>query len=361
MEIYKAHRQWASRPADERFPTLQALYDATKAYASNAREADAAFSDLRAEASNGNIVLVGKTNQPATLTNWAFGQLATRAGAPAAYLRDLPATLACQNLNHGLKVRSDAGDEGNARADARLLLQPENGGFVCRALTTDAYTRIWNHEVAARLLELEADGWMPAVPDTDWGKDVTALYASDRDMFAFIRSTATLREPGTNEPLYRGVIFENSEVGAGSLIRTRFLYRRMCGNHLILGASEMDEIKIRHVGDARSRWTAWSAELKLYANESVSEEEAKIAAAKRVVIGASKEQVLDQLFSLRTINIPRKVLAAGYDATVPSEDGSPNTVWGIAQGLTRHSQTIPYADQRTEIDKGAGRILRMAF
>ena len=49
MEIFKANQQWASRPADERFPSLDALYKATKAYASTAVEAHVDFSSLRAQ------------------------------------------------------------------------------------------------------------------------------------------------------------------------------------------------------------------------------------------------------------------------------------------------------------------------
>src|SRR5712692_2741576 len=107
MELFKANRQWANRPKDERFPSIKALYEATKAYAATAVESDVAFSSLRAEAQEGEIVLVGKSNVPAKLTNWSFGQLSARAGAPANYLSTLPATLAVQNLNHGLKARTD--------------------------------------------------------------------------------------------------------------------------------------------------------------------------------------------------------------------------------------------------------------
>lgn len=123
MEIFKANRQSAERPADERFPNLRALYEATKAYADHAAEVERPWSELRAEADGEDVRLVGKRNQPATLTNWAFGQLANRVQAPADYLRRLPPTLAAQNLNHGLAARPD----GNAQ-----LLFQTNGGLLQR-------------------------------------------------------------------------------------------------------------------------------------------------------------------------------------------------------------------------------------
>ena len=356
MELFKAHEQWANRPEDERFESLTALYEATKEYASDAREKMVNVAELRTEAIGGDVQLVGRMGNPAKLTHWSFGQLSARVGAPAGYLRGLPATLACQNLNHGLANYADKADRAN-------LLFHANGSLLCRAFTSDKYARIWNHEVAERLLTLEAKGWEPARPDIRASMgDFPALYASDHDMFAFIRNRAVrVSEPGNPEGLQRGVIVENSEVGASALKLTRFLYREMCGNHIIWGASKVLEISVRHVGDARSRWGLYQYELQRYADSSASEDERVIAAAKVKVIADTKEGVLDKLFGMRSLQLSRKTLDAGYDATVRAEDGPANTVWGIVQGLTRHSQTIPYADQRTGIDRAAGKIMEAEF
>jgi hypothetical protein len=80
-----------------------------------------------------------------------------------------------------------------------------------------------------------------------------------------------------------------------------------------------------------------------------------------VVSAATKEEVLDKLFGIRSLNLSRKLLTAGYEAALPEQDGDPRTAWGIAQGITRHSQTVPFADQRTVIDRAAGKILEIEF
>src|SRR5206468_10150174 len=100
MQIMKASQQWSERPADERFWTIQDLYEATRAHREAAIVAKPNLNQLRVEAKEGDIQLVGEHHN-AQLTHWAFGQLAARAEAPASYLRKLPATLAAQNLNHG--------------------------------------------------------------------------------------------------------------------------------------------------------------------------------------------------------------------------------------------------------------------
>ncbi len=365
MELFKAHKQWATRPDDERFPTVQALYDATQAYAQDAREKTVPWSEIRTEAVSDDVQITGKANVLATLTHWAFGQLCARLGAPAEYIRRLPATLACQNLNYGL---AHTAPEGNAN-----LLFHTNGGLLTRAITSEKYARIWNYEVAERLLELAAMGWEPATPDTNFAPPIgtfnppeslkkTAPYASDHDMFAFLRSTQNvIREVGSQEPLYRGVIVENSEVGAAALKLTRFLYRFLCGNHIIWGAQKVIDLSLRHVGNVRERIYLWNAELRKYAEESASDEEAKIAAAKRMQIAATKDEVLDKLFGMRSLNLGRKVLEASYNAIRPEQDGDPKTVWGMVQGITRYSQTIPYADRRTDLDRAAGKLLEVTF
>lgn len=358
MELFKASQQWANRPEDERFKSLSDLYAATRGYAEHATGATIPWKSLRVEASQGEVVLVGRKNQPANFTHWAFGQLCTKIGAPSGYLRNLPATLACQNLNHGLAARA----KDDSLSDAKLLLHI-NGSMVLRAITSENYRRIWNHEVVSRLLDLEATGkWEPAKPDfRHIGEPTPSLYASDHDMFAFLRSTTTVEEFGSSDPLRRGVIVENSEVGASALKLTRFLYRRMCGNHIIWGASKVVEVSVRHVGSIREKWSQFALQAKAWMDEGANQEEAKIKWAKQSVIAATKEQVLDMIFGQRSLKLTRDEIEKGYDAVRESEDGSPKTTWGMLQGLTRHSQTLKHADSRNDLDKRAGKLMEVEF
>jgi hypothetical protein len=386
MELFHAHNQWSTRPADERFASIQQLHDACKAYARSARENKVSATAIRTEAINGDVQLVGRAGNPAKLTHWSFGQLAARISAPASYLRDLPATLACQNLNHGLaKLPSDY--------NANLLFH-SNGTLLLRAFTSDEYSRIWNWEVAERLLTLEQQGWKPAVPTFSWsggevgiciqcsgrgidlgtleagacgychgtGKVLPALYASDHDMFAFVvNDSAVISEAGNPSGLRRGVIVQNSEVGASALKLTRFLFRDICSNFIIWGASKVLEIKVRHIGNARDRWHGYNAELRRYIEQGAAQDEYKISEAKRCKIGDNKGEVLDKLFGMKSVLLSRKTIEAGYDAVNRDQDGDPNTVWGIVQGLTRHSQTLPHADARTAVDTAAGKLMEANF
>lgn len=355
MELFHAHNQWANRPEDERFTSLEEMYTACKGYADTAVEKEIAYSDLRVEAVDGDVQIVGKAGVPAKLTHWAFGQLASRIAAPASYLRELPATLACQNLNHGLAKLTGAKDK------LAQLLFHKNGGLLLRALTSDIYTRVWNYEIAARLIDMQTYGWEIARPDIRVIDQRLPAYASDHDLFVFMRTANNAIEvKGQSSPCWRGTIWTNSEVGKGSLGMMHFLYNEMCGNHIIWGASEVSEVKLRHVGSVREKFQLFQAEAFKYEATAAGAEELKIESAQSTLIGGTKQEVLDTLFNIKRLGIPRSVLEAGYDACVPDQDGDPNTQWGMVQGLTRHSQTLPHADKRTKIDEGAGRLLGLS-
>lgn len=358
MELYHASHQWATRPADERFSTLADLHAATKRYAESARVAEAMWQDLRVEA-NGEELFVTRGATPAKITHYAFGQLAARVGAPAAYLRELPSTLAAQNLNHGLKAR---GIDGKAQ-----LLLHVNDALVLRAATSDEYSRIWNYEVVDRLQRMsDRYNLVPAQQTFSWdGTEVPesqdkALYASDHDMFVFLMSNGrTITDP-TGQTLRRGIITVNSEVGDCALKVMGFYFRDVCANHIIWGAQQIAEIRLTHRGKIRERWMETDIEIRRYLDGAASLDEATLQSL-TVRIADDKDAVLDKLFGLRSLGLSRKVLNAAYEAVDPMEDGDPRSVWGFAQGITRHAQTIPYADQRTELDRAAGKLMQLTF
>lgn len=368
MELFKAHQQWATRPADETFSTIEAAYQAAKGYASTAHEkADVNPATLRVETVNEEVRLLGKGGVPAVLTNWAFGQVAGMVGAPASYLRKLPATLAAQNLNHGLAARYGTAKQPIGSDRVNMLIHA-NGSMLVRAFNSEKYSRIWNWELLERMRDFHKYGWTNPKPFNKGPEDPT-IYVSDHDMFVFqVNDNYRISEPGNPDGLGRGFFVENSEVGAAKLRITTFLYRYMCSNHIIWGARNVDEISVRHIGNAHDRvmyqFDALKVQLKRYAEESASELEGKIKTAKTFVLAAGKKgDFLDALFAKLRGVVAKQDLKAGYETALKFEktDGPANTAWGLAQGLTRHSQTLQYADERVAMDRAAAKIIEMAF
>ncbi len=372
MELFKAHNQWKTRPSDERFGSVQALHSACNGYRLTAAEAEVPFSSLRVEAIDGDLKLVGKTGVPATLTHWSMGQLSMQASAPAGYLRQLPATLAAQNINHGLKARPDQ-DKKSA------LLFHQNGSLVLRAAVSESYTRIWNADISERLLQLQQDNpnWVNPMayqviePGKNGGWPTmsnemvpSGLYASDHDMFAFLIDQSKTFE-GSPEGLKRGFFVWNSEVGASSFGIQTFLYDRVCGNNIVWGASNVMEFKIRHIGNADERaFQNLRFELKKYSESASGEIETMVRKAKLIELGATKEDVLNSVFALaQKVKAPELTRSRIDEALTVADKrqdryGNPNTLWAVVSGLTEASQFSAYADERTKVDRAAGKLLK---
>ncbi len=140
--IGRVSSEWFSRPDDERYLSLGELYDAVKSRADRAHARTVESSAIRVEASRNNAerleLIVPGDRQPIAPTHWSYGQLCSLVGAPATYMRQLPAPLAAINLQHGLL---------NHRAELVKTLEMDDGRVDLRAVTGPEYGRIWDHEL----------------------------------------------------------------------------------------------------------------------------------------------------------------------------------------------------------------------
>ena len=156
VTAYTAHREWATRPPDERFDSVQALYNAARARRLRTEERPIETADFGTEAISDDVLAMrDQSGRTAALTNWSFEQLATIAGAPPTYLRTLPAPIASAALNHGLQRQRreqhqlftdqaapwtvSAGTVGSRRQDSRCSrsLTPASGRRACSCWMTD--------------------------------------------------------------------------------------------------------------------------------------------------------------------------------------------------------------------------------
>jgi hypothetical protein len=356
--LIKAHHQWANRADDERFSSVEEMHKWAKQYKVEAREAALSSPrQLKLGVVGGQdgqrIVLEGRTGQIADMTNWSFSQICREAEAPASYLRTLPATLARDCLTSGLERADDR--------EINLLLN-QNSKNTLRAITSPKYTRIWNSDVTERLVALKhsGQGWQEAPAAFDGSR---GQYLSDRDMFSFfVDNDRRIFEKDKNGGLSRGFFAWNSEVGASTFGIMTFLYEYVCGNHRVWGASEVVEVKIRHVGRADEKgFEELSAAVKMYADSSASEDEAKITMAREYRIGQTKDEVLDRLFGFNLAS--KKVLEQAHQIALEHEDwyGDPLSAWGMGGGLTQVARDLPNADERVALDRAGAKVLELAW
>ena len=213
VTAYTAHREWASRPLDERYASVHALYQAARARRERTEERDIVTADFRTEAVDDDLVLHQASGRTASLTHWSFGQLAIIAGAPAQYLRTLPAAIASNAVNFGLQRQ---------RREQHKLLVERTAPWTVRAITSQRYARVHHDELASRVLDLMAGhpAWhLPlGYKDGEYGAErvPSGAYLGDRDMFLFlVDGNRALDDPTdrSDAGLFRGFILRNSDVG----------------------------------------------------------------------------------------------------------------------------------------------------
>ncbi len=95
QRIGRVSSEWFSRPADERYLSLSDLYAAVRGRTERSRTRTVKSAEIRVEASRDDAerlaLLLPGSDAPVIPTHWSVGQLASLVGAPAAYLRQLPA------------------------------------------------------------------------------------------------------------------------------------------------------------------------------------------------------------------------------------------------------------------------------
>jgi hypothetical protein len=352
MNLFAAHTQWATRPSDERYQSLDAMQTVVERRALQSNSVSLTASDLSrfaVEDIDGQIAVGGNR-----LTNWSLTQLSQLAGVPSGYIRELPAHLAVANLDHGLR------DRLTSRTDGDLSFLVGNLGHegVLRACTSQRYSRIWDHEVL-NLVKQHAGDFRPPLGfrDGQWGADLvpSGLYASDRDIFAFLVNEENPLVVG-NDVLHRGFYCWNSEVGGSSFGWSTFYYRMVCGNNIIWGASDIRETRVRHVGKAArtALMETFPAALdELRALGPQKSEHLEIVTAQKDELATTATKAVE---ALRERGFTGREAREGVVAAEREEE-MPFTRWGLLQGLVAYARTMSATDARVELERKAPKIL----
>jgi hypothetical protein len=354
------HRQWATRPPDERFRSFDELEAAvaTRRHASSVATWLPENIRVRPDAAGDLVVTGGQVLHGARFSNWTFGQTCRLVGAPADFVGELPANLAADVLTHLLGQRREKHSD-----PLQVLIQDVPGQApVLRAVTSEKYSRaIWDLDVVQMVRKL-IDGTSFRNPlafaGGKFGGEVEpgGLYASDRDVFLTVWDEDHPIEVG-DERFHRFALFWNSETGARTFGATLGLVRTICRNLILWGARDLIDIRLRHVG---------AIDLK------VADEVPRILAALAVSDPSRERQVIqaaigsqvaknttEAIVWLRDRGFSGRVARAAV-SLADQEEGGAGTIWQLVQGVTAHARSIPYRDQRAALERQAGGLLALA-
>ena len=301
------------------------------------------------------LALRDPSGRPAALTHWSFEQLATIAGAPPKYLRTLPAPIASAAINHGLRRQ---------RREQHQLFTDQAAPWTVHAITSPRYARVHHDELADRVLDLMAShpAWQLPLGYKDgvFGAErvPSGAYLGDRDMFLFlVDGNRDLDDPTdrSRSGLFRGFILRNSDVGAAALTLDVFLFRVVCGNHIIWGFQHVAGFRRRHVGT--SIQDAWSSSLASVRDSPRRRPRRRSGDAPAGHLPGDRAD--SRRGARRGDAAARSAAEAAAEAYSLAEqhETNPRSVWGYVQGLTRLSQRTPWQDGRFALDRAASRLL----
>jgi hypothetical protein len=377
-------KQWIGRPADERFVSLDDLVADRKARAERSTEVKLGNKQLRVVspeilASDSRDVALSKMNQlrfkleddrEIAPTNWAFGQVAGLAGAPATYLSRLPGAIASPALEYGLHYN-------RGRDEIKLYCDD----LEALAVTGPDYGRIFDWELAEAIsaatsgasgddrwkvpgrLDWSTSRYDPLAPVT---KDTTTLFGNDRGVFIFLCQDLAPIEIGklkNGEPdlVFRGFYSTNSEVGAGKLRLGAMYLRGICDNRILWGVEAFEEVEMRHTKYAPARFVEEAMPaLRSFAAGSTMKLIDGVKTAQAAIVANDKAEAIKFLADR---GLAAKRAKAVYDAIVREEwgqeenDARPVDAWTMAQGITAAARSEPNFDTRMDLEKFAGGLL----
>ena len=368
--VGRVSSEWFLRPDDERFLSLDELMASVRCRAERSRTRTLDSAAVRVEASREDperlALMLPGADEPVAPTHWSFGQLASLVGAPASYLRQLPAALAGINLQYGLTSH---------RAEQIKTLEVANGRTELRAITGPDYGRIYDHELVSAVQRIAGNGtgdtrwkvpgvldWRTGVynPHVDVSRDTTTLYASDRDVFLFLVDDLNPIEAGrlsdgSPDLYFRGFYCWNSEVGAKTLGIASFYLRAVCQNRNLWGVEDFEEITIRHSKYAAGRFAHEAAPaLTRFADSSPMPFVNGVRQARERIVARTDE---DRTEFLRKRGFSKGETAKIIETVLAEEGHPPASVFDFVQGITAVARGRAHQDARLDLEGRAKKLL----
>lgn len=364
--------QWFSRPNDQKFLSITDLYKHVKYEADLSKSNIIDFRTIKTQTStkdpNTLKFLLPTSDVPieAEATHWSFGQMATLLGAPAGYLRKLPATIAGINLQYMAN---------NFRSEMVKTYIRQNGKTEIRAVTGPEYGRILDAEVVEAVQKIAGNGigdthWkVPGVlnwqkgtynPDAPITIESTTLFASDRDVFMFLVDDRRPIEIGTlpdgsPDLVFRGFYVWNSEVGSKTFGIATFYLRGVCQNRMLWGVEGYNKMVLKHSKNAPMRFSAEAAPiLEAFSNTSTERFIEGVKTAKTTLVAKTDD---DRETFLTNSGFTKSETKKIIESVLSEEQKAPESIWDFVQGITAVARTQGHQDHRIDMEKKAGKLL----
>ena len=274
------------------------------------------------------------------LNDWSFSQLCRMAGVS----RDTVNRLSS-------KTASKAFEETLPQAEKPLQFLTRDEQI--RSIHGVAYTRLWNADLLDVVQEFASDFTPPQVAMD--GRS-TGLYCGEQDMFTFlIDPTGWIEIEG--EAFAPGLFLWNSEVGRRSLGIQTFWFQRVCQNHLVWDAVEVVDFSRKHTANVRDGLDQIRRIIESLVDRRNARRDGFAECMRKAMIEKLGSDADDALSRLSKFGIPRGI---GKEALELARQQGGFTIFSVVDALTKLSQSVKLAGDRTELDAKIGQLLGLA-
>lgn len=337
--LTQASQELFRRSADERFPTLVALWEDCHRRREESRELWQPSQTLRPRSYPGTLTLGLEEDREVFLNDWSFSQLCRLAGVSKDTLNRLSPETASRALQETVP---------NFEKPMQVLATQT----MVRSIHGVAYTRLWDVDLLTMIREFATD-FQPPQPGMNGG---TGLYAGEQDMFCFLIDPTGWAEI-EGESFAPGFFVWNSEVGRRSVGVSTFWWQQICANHIVWDATEVVEFTRKHT----ARVSDSIAEIRRIIETLVEKRDQRrdsfvqvIRRAMQTSLGQDTEEVE------KVVTRSGITQALARKATQIAKEQGRFTVFALVDALTRMTQETQYAGDRMEADQRAAQLLALA-
>lgn len=339
QNLTRAHHELFRRSDDERFASLQALWEHCHAKKEQSLDRWHPPQAILPKPASGRLLLEAGTDGAFEMNDWSFGQLCHLAGVSKDTVNRLTPDTASLVFKETIPA-------------ANKPLQVFTEADLVRSVHGVSYTRLFNADVLTMLREFATD-FQPPQEAAGGG---TGLYCGEQDMFCFLIDPNGWAEID-NEAFAPGFFLWNSEVGKRSVGIQTFWFQAVCQNHIVWDAVEVVEFSRKHtanVGDCLSELRRIIEQLVKKRDERKDGFVALIKKAMQTRLGDDADEALE---TLSKSGISR---ALAKEALEVAKEHGRFTIFAVVDALTRLSGKLPNAGERTDADQKAAQLLALA-
>ena len=335
--LTKAHQELFRRTPDECFDSFERLH----AYCAQQRSYSQDLWEHPQDLSIGDdLTFIDRDDRFLRLNDWSFGQVCRMAGVS----KDTVNRLSSQTASRVF-------EETLPQTDKPMQMLTTGDQF--RSVHGVAYTRLWNVELLDVVQEFASDFTPPQKAMDDVS---TGLYCGEQDLFAFMIDPTGWAEID-GQAFAPGFFVWNSEVGRRSVGIQTFWFQRVCQNHIVWDATEVVEFSRKHtanVRDALNEIRSMVEQLVARRDERRDSFASVMKKAMNERLGSDADEVTKVLSAEK---IPRYLIK---DAMEIARQQGGFTIFALVDALTKLSQKVQHAGDRTELDAKIGQLLALA-